>query len=504
MNLGSVGRRLLGGGHRRRATLNMSAGVIVTLVLSVSIVSLVLAATAGFSDVPPGHPYAVAVSDLAGRQVIGGFPDGTFRPDNSVIRQQFAKMIVKTLEYPVADTNVCLFSDVVKSTPGAYVDPTDPLYPDHYVAVCAFYGITQGKTATIFAPYDGITRQQLITMISRAANLSDPPTEYTPPFSPGQFYPQEHYLNARRAAYAGLLQGLEGMGPDFDFFGDATRGECAQLLRNLLLLRRPSNVWTNLNPSGPTPAARVGHSMVYDSAQGRVILFGGVDNSDAIAGDLLNDTWAYDPSTNTWTELAPAGPLPAPRYGQAMVYDSAQGKVIMFGGIDAFGSSLSTVSFLNDTWAYDPITNTWTDLAPPTTKPGMITVPIPRVTARQMVYDSAQGKVILFGGFRSSFSFLGDTWAYDPSANTWTGLGPSGALPSARALGSMAYDPVTAKTLLFGGMWGFAPFLAVGDTFAYDSGVSTWSNLDPSGTLPAARQEHAMVHVTTLLGSKLI
>jgi hypothetical protein len=49
-----------------------------------------------------------------------------------------------------------------------------------------------------------------------------------------QFSQDEHYLNAGKAQYAGLLDGLQGVGPSYDFFAAATRGECAQLLCNLI------------------------------------------------------------------------------------------------------------------------------------------------------------------------------------------------------------------------------------------------------------------------------
>ena len=146
-----------------------------------------------------------------------------------MIRQQFAKMIVKTLNLPVSENDISPFTDVMTD-----MGSTDPLYPDHYVAVCAANGITQGRTADTFAPYDNMTRQQLITMIVRAANLTDIPPYYEPPFGPGQFYPEEHYQSARKAAYVGLLNKIEGVGPDFDFFASATRGEVAGMLYNLL------------------------------------------------------------------------------------------------------------------------------------------------------------------------------------------------------------------------------------------------------------------------------
>ena len=85
-------------------------------------------------------------------------------------------------------------------------------------------------------------------------------------------------------------------------------------------------VWTNLNPAGDVPAARAGHSMVYDGKSGKVILFGGWDKTD------FDDTWAYDPAANTWTKLKPAGNLPPARHDLAMAYEAGIGKVILFGG----------------------------------------------------------------------------------------------------------------------------------------------------------------------------
>lgn len=149
-----------------------------------------------FSDTS-GSPYEAAILDLAGAGIISGFPDGTFRPNVSVTRQQFAKMVVKSLDLPVTGNEVSPFTDVA-----ANLDKADRFYPDKYVAVCAAHHITEGKTVTAFAPYDNLTRAQLITMVARAAGLPDPPAGYSPPFP--DFSP-DHYAWARKAAFAGLL-----------------------------------------------------------------------------------------------------------------------------------------------------------------------------------------------------------------------------------------------------------------------------------------------------------
>ena len=75
-------------------------------------------------------------------------------------------MIVKTLGLRVTGTEVCPFSDVASG-----LSESDPLCPDHYVAVCAANKITNGHNAaqTLFSPTLSIRRSQLISMIVRAA-----------------------------------------------------------------------------------------------------------------------------------------------------------------------------------------------------------------------------------------------------------------------------------------------------------------------------------------------
>ena len=236
-------------GMWRHALLKMALGLVILAALMALIVSLALAVTPTFSDVPVSHPYHDAIQDLASRGVVSGYLDGSFRPGSPVIRQQFAKMIVLAMGYTVPAGIVCPFADV-DLTP----NPLDPLYPAKYVAGCAFYGITTGKTPTTFDPYGDITRQQLITMVVRAAGLAAPPAGYAPSFSPRQFTLDEHYENARKAAYAGLLSGLLGVGSGEDFSSSASRGECAQLLHNLIGLLHPGTTTTTGGSTTTTAA----------------------------------------------------------------------------------------------------------------------------------------------------------------------------------------------------------------------------------------------------------
>jgi len=180
----------------------------------------------GFSDVNASTPYSAAIVDLAGRGVISGYNDGSFGPDDGVTRQQFAKMIVLALGYPLPTSASCSFGDIQR-----YLDASDLLYPYTYIAVATEHGITEGKTPYTFDPYSGVTRAQLATMVARAADLAEPPSSYSPPF--GNFS-ADHHPWARSAAYAGLFNGLRGVGPTYNFWAPATRGEVCQMLSNLL------------------------------------------------------------------------------------------------------------------------------------------------------------------------------------------------------------------------------------------------------------------------------
>jgi N-acetylneuraminic acid mutarotase len=558
MGLRSVVRASSGGSRRRQLLAKLCVGAIVVTALVTSIVSLALAATTSFPDVPATHQYYAAITDLASRSVIGGYANGNFGPSDPVTRQQFAKMIVLTGGYPVSESDVCQFIDVAKGDATTF-------YPDNYVAVCAAKGITTGTSPTTFNPTGKITRYQVVSMVVRMADNLQPGLLVAPPagWTGNATWANNatHGANAARAEYNGLLTGLDlvALSPT----GDMNRGEVAQVLHNLLgkltptttstatgsstttttaattttttastttTTTAPSRTWTNLHPGGSLPSARDSHCMVYNPANGKVILFGGSDKD----GNSLRDTWAYDPTANTWTdlrptgsvppegdysmvydsargmvilvgegsddavfcatwaydsaantwtELHPTGSVPPARLFRSMVYDPATGRVILFGGLQLSFETL-TFAYFNDTWAYDSAANTWTELHPTGSLP-------PAREGHAMVYDPASGKVILFGGSGEGFGYLNDTWAYDPTAKSWASLTPTGDLPSAREYHSMVYDSAAGKMILFGGWNDSAEF---NDTWAYDPTANRWASLTPTGEVPSARDSHAMVY----------
>jgi N-acetylneuraminic acid mutarotase len=182
-----------------------------------------------------------------------------------------------------------------------------------------------------------------------------------------------------------------------------------------------------------------------------------------------------------WADLAPTGTLPKARSEHAVAYDTGSNAMVLFGGWDK-----SSVAF-NDTWTFDPNLNAWTAVT--------TTGKLPAARAQhQMVYDPNTSTVIMFGGIsKPKGTQYSDTWAYDPTAKTWTDKKPAGTVPSARSSFSMVLNDNDQKIYLFGG-WSKAADVDHNDLWSYDSAANTWTAVKPTGDLPGARSGCALAY----------
>ena len=139
---------------------------VLSLVLAFAMIlgSFSFVAAADFTDVPADHYAAEEIKEMVEAGILEGHGDGTFTPNNSVTRAQFAAMVNRALG--LTETGDAEFTDV---------DEDDWFYEDVLIAVENGYaeGVGEGR----FAPNSYITRQDAATMIGRAFELEASETE---------------------------------------------------------------------------------------------------------------------------------------------------------------------------------------------------------------------------------------------------------------------------------------------------------------------------------------
>ncbi|WP_252504903.1 S-layer homology domain-containing protein [Sporosarcina sp. Marseille-Q4943] len=113
-----------------------------------------------FTDVPTTKPYANAVYELAERNIISGYEDGTFKPAASITRGQAAAIIAKLRNLDTKNVKDPGFKDVPHSQ-----------WSYGAIAALANAGVINGYGDGRFGPNDSITRAQMASILVKAFEL---------------------------------------------------------------------------------------------------------------------------------------------------------------------------------------------------------------------------------------------------------------------------------------------------------------------------------------------
>ena len=108
----------------------------------------------GYSDVSIGDWYNNAVSTLSNLGVIGGYPDGTFGPNDTISRAEFVAIATRFFDYTAQYRGT--FSDV--SSAAWYAD---------YVQAGVELGLVGGYPDGTFDPNGAITRAEACAIVNR-------------------------------------------------------------------------------------------------------------------------------------------------------------------------------------------------------------------------------------------------------------------------------------------------------------------------------------------------
>ena len=293
--------------------------------------------------------------------------------------------------------------------------------------------------------------------------------------------------------------------------------------------------------SVPSPGARAQTGLVYDTARGVSILYGG----NSLTGPL-GDTWEYD---GAWKSLCDScAGAPGARGGAGMAFAAGRGVAVVFGGYRSPGA-------LCETWEWNGATASWrlasdpacTDTDGPSARRlshamadlgndvvmfgGTVQtgsaftrsnalfrwdgttwnalcdadcqsqsggLPVPRSsTALVHVQQGAQDVLFLFGG-SSDAGPLNDSWQFDLATSRWSELCTTAvcraSAPSARSKHGAAFDPVRGRVVVHGGCSDQSCAAPLHDVHEYDPSSDVWRTAPPSfaPAYPDAKSDFGM------------
>lgn len=250
------------------------------------------------------------------------------------------------------------------------------------------------------------------------------------------------------------------------------------------------------NFSPGTPDLRTYATTIYDSANDRIIVYGGKNMHTNV---YFQDVWEMKiPTANNpnpiWRQLFPTGTPPGVRNAMLGVYDSLYQRIIFYGGLNV------TIDY-----------NDFYYLTIPSDGDGVWNVFTPSGNTSTTrwgiggVYDPLNQRLVFYGGNHDPSVTnvdLSDLWEVSlpedlsgiNSIARQMAPGNSGASAGMRSEHTAIYDSANTRMVIFAGWSGSSRVNTVKSVTLPDIGDGTWETLAVGGTAPLARSGHSAIY----------
>ncbi len=121
-----------------------------------------IACATQYKDVNVQDAYYEQITTLSNKGILYGYPDGNYKPLNTMTRGEYASIVVhalKLLNKPYEEK--------------AYIDLEKNHWANKYLQIASFYDLVQGDTTGNIYPDEPITRLEIITSLVNALNLGE-------------------------------------------------------------------------------------------------------------------------------------------------------------------------------------------------------------------------------------------------------------------------------------------------------------------------------------------
>lgn len=197
--------------------------VLVALMCVIMLATCVFSASAAkktYTDVKSGDWYYGFVSYMSEKEIINGYTNNTFRPNDFVKRAEFIKMMVET--FGLEDESTISYTDVDE----------DDWYYDYYQKAKAQGFLSQVFTGNTMKPTDYLTREEACALLM--AYLAYPASDVASSDKFVDYYDidSDYRTYVLQAVYAGIIDGFKEDDGDYTFRPEESlrRAQAAKIL----------------------------------------------------------------------------------------------------------------------------------------------------------------------------------------------------------------------------------------------------------------------------------
>lgn len=199
-------------------------------VLTITFISAIapVMAVEEFPDVKSNYWSYDAIMYFKGKNVLSGYPDGLYRPDQKVTRAEFVTIVTKALG----------LRNLNEITPTSYKDVSSDFWAYNDIMLGSYYKLMHGTPEGMFFPNKNISRIEVIMTVMRALDIKaiteEEALSQLSVFRDAKDVPYWATLTAGKAQQLGLIVLLPGKEDYLLPSRDATRGELAVWLYGML------------------------------------------------------------------------------------------------------------------------------------------------------------------------------------------------------------------------------------------------------------------------------
>lgn len=177
-----------------------------------------------FKDVPSGYWAAGIINSLIQKGIVGGYPDGNFKPENNISRAEFTVILSKAIGKAAENGGSQVYSDVASSQ-----------WYYGFVQAASSANLVKGDGTGQFNPDKQITRQEMAVILVRALGLEGTAAAKA---NEGTAFADDRNIAPWARGFVGtsLMEKIVSGYPDNTFGpeNNATRAEACAMIAKLL------------------------------------------------------------------------------------------------------------------------------------------------------------------------------------------------------------------------------------------------------------------------------